>query len=182
MVHLLHKDKDSKVECEGGLVKKIVYGANHSGLRSHVPPDEMVEREERALQMIADIPHVQRFLKRGNTPDSFYSEYVLGIHLEHYPEPLPKDFFDEVQNSLRLCRKKGVYRLDRFLHAHRDIIVRPDLTPGIIDFGDVLFLDDPRAKIPGIPQILEVYSFIQDRHLRRGYQHSSKEIKSLGAN
>ncbi|MEK6822263.1 MAG: hypothetical protein AABY13_00415 [Nanoarchaeota archaeon] len=172
MAYLLHEDRDSRVEREDGLVKKIVYRANHSGLRRDVPSTEMVEREARALEMVADIPHVQRLVRRGDTPDSFYSEYIPGIHLAKYPEKLPEEFFDELQKSLRLCRRKGVYRLDRFLHAQRDILVRPDLTPGIIDFGDVLFLDDPRARIPGMKSLLEVYGFVQVSHLRRTYQYN----------
>jgi len=170
MLELLHQDKDVRVELEGGLVKKTVYRLNHSGLRGDLPPPEMVEREARALQMVNDVSYVQRFVRRGDTPDSFYSEYITGVHLANFRDPLPKDFSDEIEDSLRVCRREGVYRLDRFLHADRDIIVRPDLTPGIIDFGDVLFLDDSRARIPGITQLLEAYSFLQTKHLRRKYQ------------
>jgi hypothetical protein len=170
MSTLLHVDPGSRVEQEEGLVRKTILGLNKSGLRGGVCPEEMTEREIRALQTVNNVPHVQKFVRIGETSNSFYSEYVSGTHLGSYSGQLPKEFFDRLQNSLRTCRERGVYRLDRFLHAERDIIVRPDLTPGILDFGNVLFFDDQIARVPGIKQLLEKYAFLQDVSLRRRYQ------------
>lgn len=168
---ILHKDKDVLVTLEeDGLVKKIVMRPVASGLRKSVPPAEMVDREIRALKIAKEVPNVQRFVKRGVSSDTFYSQYIPGVHLSEYPEPLPSKFFDCIESSLKACRIRGVYRLDRFFNAERDIIVQPDLTPGIIDFGNVLFPSDPRARIPYINPILEGYNFIQIRNLRNKYQ------------
>jgi hypothetical protein len=167
---VVYQDKDVTVELEDGCVKKTVYRLNHSGFKRNVPPDEMVEREARALKMVCNIPHVQQFVRMGDSPEIIYSEYMAGTKLAEYKGTLPGNFLDDLEASLRQCRKRGVFRLDRFLKPERDIVVRPDLTPGIIDFGDILFFDDPVARIPGIKPLLEAYSKIQMIHLKRTFK------------
>ena len=163
-MRILKQDSGVLVTLENGLVKKTVRGFNHSGLR-YYNPEEMVNREIKALQTVRGIKGIQKFIKR-TSEDTFYSEYMPGPCLYYLKDKLNDSFFDALTKNTNECNKRGVYRIGQH---RRDFLILPDGKPGIIDFGNVLFEDDPMADIPFLNQVAVCYSYLRIQSLRRRY-------------
>ena len=98
---ILSRDEGSLVELlDDNLVKKLVLKPKSSGLRYNVSPEEMVDREIRALELLADMEGVQKFVKR-DSPKSFISQYVQAIALRDYNRSLPEQYFEELKVIMR---------------------------------------------------------------------------------
>lgn len=165
-MNILRKNRDVLVTLdENGLVRKVVSGLNHSGVK-RINAKEMVDREVRALQLLEDISGVQRFVKR-ESDDTFYTEYMPGKSLLKSPKnSLSSQYFNELIGIIRQCQNRGVYRLGL---NRRDFIIGKEGNPGIIDFGNIIFYDDPAAKIPGVIFLAKLYNNLRIMDLKRKY-------------
>ena len=164
MDRILKQDEGVLVTLEDMLVKKTVFGLNYSGLRGRVTPQEMVKREIRALQLLADVPGIQRFVRRESA-DTFFSEYMAGNSLRT-SRSMDAVYFNKLAEIVRQCLCRGVYRLGQ---NRDDFIVSPEGDPKIIDFGNILFFDDPTAKVLGIVYLVEIYNLTRVWDLQRRY-------------
>ena len=163
---ILRQDKGILVTLEeDGLVKKVVSGSNISGLR-RVKPKGIVDREIRTLQLLKDVLNVQRFVKR-ETETVFYTEYIPGDSLLKFPKySLDNQYFGDLMNITKQCQNKGIYRLGQ---NRRDFLIDSEGNPAIIDFGNILFDDDPIAKIPGLIFLARLYINLRIRDIQRRY-------------
>ena len=163
---ILSSDDCSIVTLEDtGLVRKLVLKEKSSGLRSHVPPEELVAREVRALKLLNDVEGVVRLVER-DSPASFFSRYEIGEQLKNHRGPLPQDYFDELREILRTCHGRGVYRLNR---SREDILVTPAQRPVLVDFGNILFDNDSVARIPTLARLAEAHNLLRTGQLRKMY-------------
>ena len=163
MSRILKQNDEVLVTLEyGGLVKKVVYKVC---LPWKVSVEETVSREVKALKALKDVPNVPAFVRRENG-NSFYSKYIEGEPLSRFHGHLSSKYFDELMEIVRQCQEKGVYRLGQ---NRLDFLVKPDLGPAIIDFGNVLFEDDyffiSRAAIA----LVKAYSSLRVGDLQRRY-------------
>jgi len=165
MLKVLKENNEVRVILEGNLVKKMVFGLNSSGFRK-VPPKESVDREIKALQLIKDVPDVQRFVKR-ESDNSLYTEYLPGDSLnDSFQEGVSNDYFIRLREIIRQCESKGVYRIG---HNKRDFLMDKEGNPKVIDFGNVLFKDDLIAKIPGVKFLTKLYTKLRIQRLQKRY-------------
>ncbi|MBS3101406.1 hypothetical protein J4204_04675 [Candidatus Woesearchaeota archaeon] len=163
---ILSRDEGSLVELlDDNLVKKLVLKPKSSGLRYNVSPEEMVDREIRALELLADMEGVQKFVKR-DSPKSFISQYVQAIALRDYNRSLPEQYFEELKVIMKKCHARGVCRLGL---NRNDFLVTPEIKPAIIDFGNVIFKDDPVARIPLVLNSMELYNILRANDLKKRY-------------
>lgn len=169
MTQILKKDEGVLVTLEGRIVRKTVYGLNCSKLSRRVTPEEMVDREIRALQLLEGFQGVQRFVRRESA-DTFYSDYIEGNSLLASPRDMSKTYFDKLMEIVRQCQDRGVYRLDQ---SRADFIVSPEGNPGIIDFGNIIFLDDFVARVPGVVYLAKMYNLLRVWDLQRRYVSSN---------
>lgn len=164
MRRILKHDQDVLVTLEDGLVKKEVYKVKISGLQK-VSAEKAVDKEIRALKILEGVDGIQRFVQR-ESGNIFYSEYVEGESLFDLKGKLPRAYFGELTEIAEECQRRGVYR---FGQNRKDFLVTPDLKPVIIDFGNVLFVDDPIAKVPGIVTLAIKYNYLRLYDLQRRY-------------
>ncbi|MFH0869880.1 MAG: hypothetical protein V1866_02385 [archaeon] len=162
MSRILKKDEGVLVTLEDGLVRKTVIGRNHSGFRNSVSPEEMVDREIRALQMLRGVEGIQRFVRRESA-DTFYSEHMEGDSLFSYRGNLGRPYFDELTSIISQCQENNVYRIGQNM---KDFLIMPSRKPGIVDFGNILFSDDSYI-FSGMMAISKIYSSLRLWDLRR---------------
>lgn len=149
---------------ENGLVEKVIFQSKSSRLIGNFSPEEEVDREVRALELLADIEGVQRFVSR-ESGNSLTSQYIEATPLRRYKARLPKQYFDEVLEIIKKCEERGVYRdLNR-----SDLLVTPKVRPAITDFANVLFKDDPIARFPLVTWLAKIYSRLRIYDLKRRY-------------
>ena len=74
------------------------------------------------------------------------------------------------------CQERGVYRLGL---NRLDYIVLPEGKPGIIDFGNVLFHDDPIVRAPGSMAVARLYQSLRLKDLRSRYVSNNGSNSSL---
>ncbi len=162
---ILKDDKGALVVREGNLVKKIVRGKNYSGGRRGVLPEEMVDREVRALKMLSDVCGIQRFVKRISL-DSFYTEYVCSNSLKNCFYKLSTKYFDGLSSIMNQCYEKGVLKLDL---GRSDFLVSGNGDPIIIDFGNVLFLNDFVSSLPIVVGAVKLRNQVRIWDLKKRY-------------
>ena len=164
--NILSQDSKSLVTIDSsGLVLKIVLGHNRSGLKFNLSPEEMVDREIKALELLSDVDSVKKFVRRDSST-SFTSHYMPGNTLRRHGAPLTNEYFDELSGLVDECMARGVYRVDT---TPSNIIVTPQLRPAIVDFGDAMLKDDKAARIPGILHLESLYGHRVVESLRKKY-------------
>ena len=104
MVKVLKQDEGSLVTLEDGLVRKVVYGMNNSGLR-RFPSQAIVDREIRALNCLQDVDGIQEFVRR-ESENTLYTKYIPGTSLFDYSETLNGSYFEELFLVQRLENKR----------------------------------------------------------------------------
>lgn len=143
---ILRQTNDSVVVLDStGLVRKIVTAPQRSSYRK-LDPEEMIERELRALKMLKGLPGVQQLVRRFDSR-SFYSEFVPGTPLSEYQGVVPHYYFNQVRVLMDKIKARGVLRIG---NSSRDFLIQDGFRPAIVDFGNVLFQDDFLARVPGI--------------------------------
>lgn len=168
---ILKKDEGAIVTLNESLVRKTVIGFNHSGLRRKVSPKEMVDREIRALQMLENVPGVQRFVKREDT-NTFYTKYIPGKSLRDFKRRLDKSYFEMLEEIVIKCQEAGIYRIGQ---NRSDFIVGSNEIPRITDFGNVIFKDDAIARVPGVVYLAKKYNLLRVADLKKRYLADSRQ-------
>jgi RIO-like serine/threonine protein kinase len=90
----------------------------------------VIWREYRQLKRAEGIPGVPRILARP-APNVYLREYIEGVALPFAPDP-PLAFFRQLQETVRQLHERGIVHND--LHKQANVIVKPDGTPGLLDF------------------------------------------------
>ena len=168
----MKEDRSVVVTLYEGIVKKTVRGFGRSRLSWIVSPEEMVDREIRALEMLEGVYNVQRFVKREDD-DTFYTRHVPGTSLKNFKRSLDREYFERLEEIVIKCQEKGVYRIGQ---NRDDFIVGPNETPRVIDFGNIIFADDKITKFPGVLNLARKYSDLRLADLRRRYVSNDKNI------
>lgn len=103
----------------------------------------MLMRRERALhQRVDGVPGVQRWIARIS--DTAYAlEYLDGLTLDCLAGSPPPGFFDRLRELLEGFHARQAAYGD--MNKRSNIVVRPDGTPGLIDF-QISLIYDPRAN------------------------------------
>lgn len=172
MTRLLKDDGEVSVVLERNLVRKTVRGYNSSRFCEKVSPEEMVDREVKALNLLEGIDGVQKLVERVS-PDTIITEYIPGASLKEWKGPLTHEYFDKLAYITKACHEMGVYRIgDR----QRDFLIRPDMSPAIIDFGNVLFKDDCMGDVRSMVNAVKINNFLRIKQLRKRfvYKHGIK--------
>jgi RIO-like serine/threonine protein kinase len=147
---------------DDGLVRKEVNMQRRSGFQ-YVPPEVAVKREIRALKKLKKVKNISRFIRK-ESPRIFYINYVEGTALYDYKGKLSHKYFDNLTKLVKKVHSKGVYRI---YYREEDILINPEGDPALIDFGNVLFHDDPKAKLPGLVLGVKIFHYFRFRKLRR---------------
>ncbi len=166
MSKVLKRDRSviATLEQPGNLVEKVVLRGKFSGFQ-RFNPEQLVEREIRTLGMIQDLEGVQRFVRKEGSK-TLYTGYIPCISLKRFKGRLPKSYFDELTEITHECFRRGIYRVQQ---GRADFLISPDLRPIIIDFGGVMFYDDPIARIPGIITLAKACISLRVWDLKRRY-------------
>ncbi|MBI2658022.1 hypothetical protein HYX08_05000 [Candidatus Woesearchaeota archaeon] len=163
---VLHDDPESVVTLnENGLVKKRVYKVIGSGLKFDISAQGAVDREIRALELLADVPGVQKLVAR-ESGTSFTSHYIEADPLKRRKGDVPNQYFDDLAAITRICEDRGVYRIGQ---NRADFLVTKEKKPALVDFGNVIFRDDLIAQIPLVLLLAKIYSRLRIYDLRRRY-------------
>lgn len=171
---ILKEDEGVLVTLHEGIVKKKVFGLNSSGLRrKRVSPKEMIDREIRALGMLEGVRGIQRFIKREGD-DTFYTKYIPGKSLRYFNRHLDNSYFEMLEEIVRECHERGVYRIGQ---NRVDFIVSSNEKPAIVDFGNIIFRDDPVAKFPGVLYLAEKYTLLRVADLKKRYTLPEKNVQ-----
>ena len=166
---LLRHDDDTTVSLENGVVVKTVYRPKSSGLkRRH--PRIVVDRETEALQILDGIDGVPRFLDRVSDI-TFAMEYIPGLGIS-ICSGLPKDYFQRLLETVRLCEERGVYRVGV---KKEDFLLIPEGQPAIVDFGNIIFRDDALVDLPGILKLAQLYPRLRIWDMERRYGTSERK-------
>ena len=173
MTHSLKNDEGVDAILDGNIVLKTVRGLNSSGYCDMVYPEEMIEREIKALKLLKDVNGIQKLIERVS-PVMIYTKYMDGKSLRDWKGPLADEYFNKLYLLTKECVDRGVYRLG---HTQKDFLVRPSGDPGIIDFGNVLFSDDPVAK--SMITAARVSSLRRIHQLRRRFVDKRVESSSI---
>ena len=150
---------------ENGLVEKVIFQSKSSRLIGNFSPEEEVDREVRALELLADIEGVQRFVSR-ESGNSLTSQYIEATPLRRYKARLSKQYFDELLQIIKRCEERGVYRVD---FDRSSVLVTKETKSALIDFAYAIFNDDPIAQIPFVLWLAKMYSRLRVYDLRRRY-------------
>jgi RIO-like serine/threonine protein kinase len=132
-------------------------------------------RECRQLRRADGVEGVPRLLARP-APNVYLREYLEGTPLPRAPAP-PREFFDRLARIAAALHARGVTHND--LHKEANVIVRPDGSPGVIDFQ--LSLSLPRGS--GLHRLLarfDLYHVAKNRRHRTGEPLSSEEEALAG--
>lgn len=153
---LLKQDDGVRATLIGDIVRKKVIGMNKSGLfGKRYDPKTMVDREVKALQLLEGVQGVQQLVRRTGE-ETFESRYVEGTPLRNQEmKSLPKEYFRQLRGIMEECISRGVYKIGL---NRLDFLVTPNKSPAVIDFGQILFEDDPSARImPGATSLARLY-------------------------
>lgn len=144
---ILKQDKGVIVVRTRDKVVKRVLGINEGFCRFLTyDPEEITDREARALQELEGLEGIQEFLGKPEE-DTIITKYIEGKSLEDYNrESLPSNYFRALKDLVMECNNRGVFRVG----SKRDFLVSPQGTPAIVDFGSVLFQNDKLLRFPGV--------------------------------
>ena len=106
-------------------------------------------RNERRILAALEHPNIARLFDGGSTPDGrpyFVMEYIQGLPVNEYCRRYAPDVPTRLQIFLDICA--AVEHAHRRMVIHRDIkpsniLVLPDGTPKLLDFGIAKILDNP---------------------------------------
>ncbi len=90
----------------------------------------LAHRELRQLKGAEGIPGIPRVLARP-ARNIYFREYIDGVALPRAPTP-PVEFFHELMRIVEQLHERGITHND--LHKEANVIVRPDGSPGLLDF------------------------------------------------
>ena len=149
---------------DDGLVRKEVNMQRRSAFK-YVPPEVAVKREIRALKKLKKVKNLSRFVRK-ESPRVFYITFVEGTALFDHKGKLSHKFFDDLTKLVKKIHSKGVYRI---YYREEDILINPEGDPALIDFGNVLFHDDLKAKLPGLVLGIKIFHYFRFRELRKRF-------------
>ena len=149
---------------DDGLIRKEVNMQRRSAF-IYVPPEVAVKREIRALKRLKKINNLSRYVRR-ESPRVFYITFVEGTAICDHKGKLSHKYFDQLTKLIKKIHKKGVFRI---YYREEDILIAPDGEPALIDFGNVLFHDDPKAKLPGLVLGIKIFHYFRFRKLRKRF-------------
>jgi len=165
---ILRQRSDSIAVLTGNYVTKTVFGTVKSGFRK-VSPEEAVAREVRALTILKDVEGIQKLVSQ-DSPRSITSKDSGRNSLGEHQGYLPASYFQELEIITKECQKRGVYRIGQGRH---DFLIKND-KPIIIDFGNILFYDDPIFGLPLAIAAIKIYSSLRIRDLNHRYTQTQK--------
>ncbi|GEM_PF-1476523 len=107
------------------------------GIPMHWLGRRLAERENRFLQMFADLPNIPAFCGEVKVngdvlPHVSAHVYVEGVTLRRYPQKVSDDFFPELQKVLKIVHEQKISYMD--LNKRENIIVTNEGFPCLIDF------------------------------------------------
>jgi len=114
----------------GPAVRKTVYSSPRIPGLSADFDRWLASREVRQYRAAKGIEGVPRILAVP-APNVYVREFVAGVALPRAPAP-PGEFFDALRRIVLALHARGITHND--LHKEANVIVRPDGTPGLIDF------------------------------------------------
>lgn len=123
-------------------------------------PEQLVDREVRALERLKGIDGVPQFIAR-EADDTFSMSEMQGADVSS-TEGVDPAYFERLRALVKEIHGRGVYR---FGQNKRDYLVLPDGSPGVIDFGNVCF----REENPALAQMASLYTSIRLADLERRF-------------
>jgi eukaryotic-like serine/threonine-protein kinase len=153
---------------------------------------DVLRRFQHERQILAGLDHayIARLIDAGTAPDGrpfFVMEYVEG-------QPIDTYCFDQKLSIAARCRLfvkvcEAVSHAHRHLVVHRDlkpgnIIVTPDGTPKLLDFGVAKLLApeaDPHLTVTGMQSRLLTPQYASPEQVTGRPVHTSSDVYSLGA-
>jgi len=158
---LLFANEGVVVRKIGEQVQKTVL-AGDAQLTGHWSPEELVDRETRALKLLRGVSDVPQFISRDE-PATFTMTFISGEGLSEYPPIAPhSNYFNALEKMLQGIRVRGVFRIGQ---NRKDYLVRPDGSPAVIDFGNVGFAKDN----PILGAVEKVWTALRVRDLKRRF-------------
>jgi len=122
-------------------------------------PQQLVDREIRALTALKDVAGIPRLLSR-ESPVSFSMSKIDGTNLTDSKTLVGREYFLRLRSLLKDIGDHGVYR---FGQNRKDYLLQPDGSPGIIDFGNVCFADEN----PALVQAARIWNLVRTADLER---------------
>jgi RIO-like serine/threonine protein kinase len=132
----------------------------------------LASREVRQIRAAEGIEGVPRILAVP-APNVYVREFVFGVALPRAPTP-PGEFFDALREIVLSLHARGVTHND--LHKEANVIVRPDGSPGVIDFQ--LSLSPPRGSdLFRLLARFDLYHVAKNRRHRTGEPLTGEEAR-----
>ena len=123
----------------------------------------LASREVRQMRAAAGIEGIPRILAHPE-PNIYVREYIEGVALPRAPAP-PGEFFEALREIVLALHARGITHND--LHKEANVIVRPDGSPGLIDFQ--LSLCPPRdSTLFRVLARFDLYHVAKNRRHRTG--------------
>jgi RIO-like serine/threonine protein kinase len=130
----------------------------------------LAAREARQLARADGIDGVPRLLARP-APNVFVREYVPGVPLPFAPAP-PAGFFDRLRQIVLALHARGITHND--LHKEANVLVRPDGTPGLLDF-QLSLSRPPGSELHRLLARFDLYHVAKNRRFRTGEELTGEE-------
>jgi len=157
---LKFSNKGVHVERVGDHVVKVVRETDEQ-LTGEWKPSELVDREVKALKLLECLPGIPRVVSRDR-PDTFTMSFIPGKNLTEANISINENYFPRMRALLHDAGKRGVYR---FGQGKRDYLVQPDGSPGVIDFGNVVFTKEN----PMLAMVAKVWTTLRLNDLERRF-------------
>ena len=140
---ILKETENSLVFEDDGVVTKNVQ-TRRGNFGKKYSPEELVDREMKALYLLKDMEGIQQILERiGNK--SFTSVFINQEKITSVDQ-LDDEFFEKLRMLFEEMEKRGVLKIG--VNKDEVFVNQKYCTPEIVDFGAVLFLDeDPQWQI-----------------------------------
>jgi RIO-like serine/threonine protein kinase len=132
-------------------------------LVSHQIDIWLAHRELRQLKRAEGIPGIPRVLARP-ARNVYLREYIEGTALPRAPTP-PVEFFDRLMEIAVALHERGITYND--LHKEANVIVRPDGSPGVLDFQ--LSLSLPKGSA-----LFRILTLFDRYHVVKNRRHRTK--------
>jgi predicted Ser/Thr protein kinase len=132
----------------------------------------LAAREARQLKRAEGIEGVPRLLAVPG-PNVFIREYFPGVPVPAAP-PTSSGFYDRLRAIALALHARGITHND--LHKEANVIVRPDGTPGLLDFQ--LSLTLPRGStLHRLLAGFDLYHVAKNRRFRTGVEPTGEEAE-----